>query len=708
MAAPLTAVVLSPGLLQQGRVECSFDSTTVKVSDQGKERIFTASVCMGPQEIAASSEMLVAQLDWGKKSIGFVTYGPRDSGKSSLLFAEGGLIDVLLTRMLDQGDSLALSMSEVVYSESASTEIWQDLLNPDNTALHQVHIEVKSMSEAKSVLEQAKSRSETWVSGVLRASRGHVLIDIAVLGETPGHVYVLDLAGFQPAKLSGDLREKLPGEQQLMYTRMGLLQLRAYCRNLSEGKERESNHRFKVISLFERVLASAQLMFLICLRVDCAFGDACSALELLEVVTNLPRLTLDFVPLSIRSFPDFRTSDSSDKAYESPLKTLPTSQTILSQSKEEEEDPQDWLSAFDARLSHLHARKESKVQSKSVSNVSGLRLESEGFEEERTMELKELREQCVALRNVTDTNEEEAKALTRHISRLQEELETARQDTGAQLDRLKSENETLACSLEELSEGKGAKQLQDVFHEDFQALEAMQTLQNEQISMVRRLYETQPSERIQIRQLASLQTDLNTEVKRAENELKSLQPMLRKWDMAEKCHNNVKHHLHSLEGDLVSLEEKLSKQESKSQRLMLEIEQERAKAAELAKQKLNAQAETTKLTLASAHQRHVVVLKSSPNLSISTTAGSGSLVKDIRELQDGLRSTGTMSQLPAACQLMEHAKSLIDELRKAKIRVKNLSTKVRKLRPGEKTKKVMSSNTSANSSFARLPKFSFS
>jgi hypothetical protein len=599
-------------------------------------------------------------------------------------------------------------MSEVVYSESASTEIWQDLLNPDNTALHQVHIEVKSMSEAKTVLEQAKSRSETWVSGALRASRGHILIDIAVLGETPGHVYILDLAGFQPAKLTGDLREKLPGEQQLMYTRMGLLQLRAYCRNLSEGKERESNHRFKVISLFERVLASAQLIFLICLRADCSFGDACSALELLEVVANLPRLTLDFVPLSIRPFPDFRTSDSSEKAYESPLKTLPTSQTILSQSKEEEEDPHDWLSAFDARLSQLHARKESKAQSKSISSTSGLRLESEGFEEERTMELRELREQCVAMRNVTDANEEEAKALTRHIYRLEEELEGVRQDTGAQLDRLKSENETLACSLEELSDEKGAKQLQDVFRDDFQALESQQTLQNEQISMVRWLYETQPSERIHIRQLTSLQTDLKTEVKRAENELKSLQPMLRKWDMAEKCHNNVKHHLHSLEGDLVSLEEKLSKQESKSQRLMLEIEQERAKAAELAKQKLKAQAETTKLTLASAHQRHVVVLKSSPNLSISTNAGSGSLVKDIRELQDGLRRTGTVSQLPAACQLMEHAKSLIDELRKAKIRVKNLSMKVQKLRPGEKAKKAMSSQTSANSSFARLPKFSFS
>jgi len=139
---------------------------------------------------------------------------------------------------------------------------------------------------------------------------------------------------------------------------------------------------------------------------------------------------------------------------------------------------------------------------------------------------------------------------------------------------------------------------------------------------------------------------------------------------------------------------------------MQEIQQERAKAAELTQEKLRTQSEAAKLTLVQAHQRHIVVLKSTPNASVSTSAGSGSLVRDIRELQDGLRKAG--SQVPAACQLMEQGKALIEDLRKARVRVKNLASKVQKLSPTAKTQRGVSSHVSADSSFARLPKFSFS
>lgn len=705
MAALRTAVVLSPALLQEERVECRVDSAEVKVSDQGKERVFQADLCMGPQEITLSSKALVEELDWTDRQIGFVAYGPRDSGKSSLIFAEGGLTDTVVTHLLEAGAALAISLSEVVYSETASTEIWQDLLNPENTAPHQVHIEVQSAVEAKAVLELAQSRSGTWASGHLCPSRGHLLLDIAILGESPGHVYILDLAGFQSAKMTSEQRTKLPGEQQLMYTRMGLLQLRAYCRNLAEGKEREANHRFKVISLFERILAATQVLFLVCLRVDCPFGDACSALELLEVVSRLPRLTLDSVPLSTRPFPDFPASDSSEKVYESPLKTYASSQMTLSQAQEE--DTQDWLSAFDAKFSQLLARRGAKGQSKSVSLYEG-KGGSRGIEEEGGVELQELREHCASMQNVTESNQEEGKALARHIARLERELEEARQATDSQLEALKSENEALTSNLEDLTEVKGAEQLRDVFQEDFQTLETHLDRQNEHISVVRGLYEAQSIDRSHIRQLTNLETALSSETKTAERELKSLQQMSRKWDMAEKCYNNVKNHLHSLEGDLVSLEEKLSKQESKSLRLMQEIQQERAKASELSKAKLRVQSETTKITLASAHQRHIIVLKSTPNASVSTSAGAGSLVKDIRELQDALRKTGKVEQVSAACQLMQHAKALVEELRKAKVRVKNLSSKVQKLSPVSQTQKARSSQVSADSSFTRLPKFSFS
>ena len=703
MAALRTAVVLSPAALQEERVECAVESAEVRVSGQGKERVFQADLCMGPQEVAVSSKALVEELNWRGGNIGFVTYGPRDSGKSSLLFAEGGLTDTVLTNLFDSGTALALSLSEVVYTEAASTETWQDLLNPDNTAPYQVHIEVGSAVEAKAVLELAQSRSGTWASGRVCPSRGHLLLDIAILGEVPGHVYVLDLAGFQPAKLTTEQRAKLPGEQQLMFTRMGLLQLRAYCRNLAEGKEREANHRFKVISLFERILTASQVLFVVCLRADCPFTDACSALELLEVVHHLPRLTLDSVPLSLRPFPDIHTSDSSEKVYESPLKTFASSHTVLSQSQDE--DTQDWLSAFDAKLGRLLARRGSRGQSQSVSLYEG-KVESGGMDEEEGVDLQELREQCAAMRNVTQANKEEEKALARHIARLEEELEAVRQATGSQLEGLKRANEALASDLGDLTEVKGAEQLQDVFREDFQALETHLNRQNEQISVVRGLYEVQPTDRIHIRQLTNLEISLNSEAKAAENELKSLQRMSRKWDMAEKCYHNVKNHLHSLEGDLVSLEEKLSRQESKSQRLMQEIQQERAKAAELTQEKLRTQSEAAKLTLVQAHQRHIVVLKSTPNASVSTSAGSGSLVRDIRELQDGLRKAG--SQVPAACQLMEQGKALIEDLRKARVRVKNLASKVQKLSPTAKTQRGVSSHVSADSSFARLPKFSFS
>lgn len=701
MASPLTAVVFTPALTSSVHCHCSPDPPTVVVSDQGKERTFHPSLCLNSTDIAGISRTILEALDWTEPNIGFVTYGPRGSGKSSLVFEEGGLVDILLDYLVSEETVLGVSMSEVVYSDAHNTEVWRDLLNPDNSAQFQIHAQIQSFAEAKAVIALAQSHSETWNSGQLHSNRGHLLLDLALLS-TSHHIFILDLAGFQPTQLSPDLHSSLPSSQHLMFTRMGLLQLRSYCRQLSEGKERDASHRFKVISMLERVLTADQLVFLICLREDSMYGDACNALELVEVVEKLPRLEVELPQVSTRPFREFFPEESSEKVIESPLKSFQTNQTILSQSKEDD-DTQDWLSAYDARLSLLLARSTSKPQSLTSPEPSHY---SEDVTD--TEELKSLRDACDAMRKSKMENEEETKALERVIVGLETELDTVRAETEGKIGEMRRENEAMASAVEDLSTVKGAEKVSDIYQPDLSVLETELDRVSEQLSLVRWLCESDPADKQQIRQLKELMNALNVEMQREENEKKSLQQSAKKWEMAEKCYNNVKLHVRSLEGELTSLESKLSKQESKSQRLLHELQQERVKTAELTKRKTHAKEETAKLTLASAHHRRVAVIKASPSASVSTNAGIGSIVKDIRELQDGLRRSGAVSQLPVAGQLLEQATMLTDELRKGKIRMKNLAAKILKLKPGQKTPKTKSYQTSANSSFSRLPKFSFS
>lgn len=299
MAEAIAVVRVIDGVSSNVTVRGGEDQGEVVVVDASKSRSFSADLVFAAGDDQASvAEAVIAAVDVRSLlaegcNLAVITYGPRDSGKSSLLFSEsGGLLAGLISELIAATGKLTITGSEIVYVEKASAEVWVDLLNPENETPVKARVGavVETEEEAWEVVRIAQKHASSWRSSPgssspqLQNTRGHTLLTLTC---SSVRFSLLDLAGFQSSHPSPPLQGKLPADQQLMFTRMGLLQLRSFIRNVAEGRSVEANHRFKVVTAAESVMRGAKVVFAVCLRADCAPSDAINALELMETVKLL-------------------------------------------------------------------------------------------------------------------------------------------------------------------------------------------------------------------------------------------------------------------------------------------------------------------------------------------------------------------------------------------------------------------------------------